>query len=90
VIIFLPVVVLLLVFGFVSGSATLDVLLPMVIVLAAGAAFVSYVLREGRPAQNPAVRQMPTDHLRRQMYLALRPQRRAFRQQQDQKKEESD
>jgi hypothetical protein len=81
VVIFLPVVLLLLAFGLLSGATNLVVLLPMVLALGAGAVFVGIALRDGRPPRDPSVRQLPTDHLRRQMYLALRPHRRATRQQ---------
>ena len=75
--------VVLLVFSFASGSTELMVLMPMVLVVAAGGAFVAFVLREGQARQDSSVRRLPTDHLRRQMYLALRPPRRAKRQQED-------
>jgi hypothetical protein len=76
VVIFLPVVLLLLAFGVLGGAGTnFVVLLPMVVMLGAGAFVVSNVLREARPPRNPSVRQLPTDHLRRQMFLALRPRR---------------
>lgn len=74
--IFLPLVVLLLVLGMVGGAGSnLVVLLPMVLMLGAGAVFVTIAMRDGRPPSNPSVRQLPTDHLRRQMFLALRPHR---------------
>jgi hypothetical protein len=80
VVIFLPLVMVLLVFGVVAGQTSLIVLLPMVLVLAGGAVFVGIAMRDGRRPPDPSVRQLPTDHLRRQLYLALRPQRRAARQ----------
>jgi hypothetical protein len=88
VVILLPAVLLVVViFTFSSGSMGLMVLLPMLLVVAAGGAFVNFVLQEGRARRDMSVRQIPTDHLRRQMYMALRPQRRAIRQQQQQEKE---
>jgi hypothetical protein len=76
VVILLPIVLLLLVFGMLGTAGTsFVVLLPMLIVLGAGAAVVTMVLRDARPPRNPSVRQLPTDHLRRQMFLALRPRR---------------
>jgi hypothetical protein len=76
----LPVVLLLLVIGLLIGQTSAFVLLPMLLALGAGTIVVGHVLREGRPKRGPSVRQLPTDHLRRQMYLALRPNRRSTRQ----------
>ena len=76
VVILLPLILLILVFGVLGGGGnSFLLLLPMALVLSAGAAVVTKVLREGRPPPNPSVRQLPTDHLRRQMFLALRPRR---------------
>jgi hypothetical protein len=76
VVIFLPLVLLVLVFGVLGGGGSnVVVLLPMVLMLGAGAVFVGIAMRDGRPPPNPSVRQLPTDHLRRKMYLALRPHR---------------
>ncbi len=81
-VILLPLVLLVLVFGVLGGGGgNFVVLLPMMLVLGAGVFVVTNVLREARPPRNPSVRQLPTDHLRRQMFLALRP-RRPRRQQQ--------
>jgi hypothetical protein len=74
-VVFLPLVVVLLVFGLLSGGTNVALLLPTMLVLGAGAVFVTVALRDGRPPRDPSVRQLPTDHLRRQMYLALRPPR---------------
>ena len=74
-VIFLPVVLVLLIFGLVSGETNIVLLLPMLFVLGAGVGFVAIAMRDGRTPRNPSVRQLPTDHLRRQMYLALRPRR---------------
>ena len=82
------VLVVLLVFSFASGSTELMVLMPMVLVGAAGGIFVTFVLREGQARRDMSVRRMPTDHLRRQLYMALRPQRRAIRLQKEQQQEE--
>ncbi len=78
--IFLPLVVLLLVFGVLGGSTNMVVLLPMALMLGLGAGFVTFVLRDGQKPPDRSVRQLPTDHLRRQMYMALRSGRRAARQ----------
>jgi hypothetical protein len=77
----LPIVLLLLAVGLLIGQTSFFVLLPMFLALGAGGVVVGKVLREGRPKRGPSVRQLPTDHLRRQMYLALRPNRRSTRQQ---------
>jgi hypothetical protein len=72
----LPIIVLLFIIGLMGrGGTGMLVLLPIVIMVGAGAVVVSMVLHEGRPKRNPSVRQLPTDHLRRQMFLALRPNR---------------
>jgi hypothetical protein len=69
------VVGLVLVFGLSTGSPAIILLLPVVL-SGGGAAFViSKVLKEGRRPPDRSVRQLPTDHLRRQMYVALRPRR---------------
>jgi hypothetical protein len=89
VVILLPAVLLvLLVFSYASGSTELMVLMPMVLVVAAGGIFVTFVLREGQARRDLSVRRMPTDHLRRQVYMALRPQRRAIRLQREQQEQE--
>ena len=80
-VIVLPIVLVLLVFVMGSGGTRLVLLLPMALVLGAGAVVISVVLREARPGQGRYVRRLPSDHLRRQLYLAMRPPRRAERQQ---------
>jgi hypothetical protein len=75
VVIFLPLILVLLVFGALSGQTSIVVLLPMAAVLAAGAVFITIAMRDGRRPPDPSVRVLPTDHLRRQLYLALRPPR---------------
>ena len=90
-VILLPVVLLvLLIFSYASGSTDLMVLTPMVLVGVAGGIFVTVVLREGEARRDSSVRRMPTDHLRRQLYLALRPQRLAVRLQKEQPRQEPD
>jgi hypothetical protein len=74
-VIFLPLIVVLLVFGLLSGSTNIVLLLPMAVVLGAGAVFITIAMRDGRRTPDRSVRQLPTDHLRRQLYLALRPRR---------------
>ena len=59
------------------------VLLPIVVMAGAGAVVIRMVLHEGRPPRNPSVTQLPTDHLRRQMFMALRPNRGKRRQERD-------
>lgn len=72
----LPLIVLLFVIGLMArGGSGMLVLLPIVVMLGAAAVVVSMVQREGRPPRNPSVRELPTDHLRRQMFMALRPRR---------------
>jgi hypothetical protein len=80
-VVFLPLVLALLVVALLSGATSFLVLLPMVLALGAGAVFVGIALKDGHKPPDPSVRTLPTDHLRRQLYLALRPQRRAQRQQ---------
>ena len=74
-VIVLPLVLVLLAFGLLSGAANTVVLLPVILLLGAGAVFINIALQEGRRPPNRSVRQLPTDHLRRQMYMALRPRR---------------
>ena len=75
-VILLPLVLVLLAFGLLAGGATnIVVLLPVVLMLGAGAVFINIALRDGRRPPDRSVRQLPTDHLRRQMYMALRPHR---------------
>jgi hypothetical protein len=73
VVILLPLVLVLLVFGLLSGSTNIVLLLPAAIFLGAGAVFITIAMRDGRKPPDRSVRQLPTDHLRRQMYMALRP-----------------
>ena len=80
-VIFLPLVLLLLVFGLASGETNIVFLLPTLLALGAGAVFVTIALRDGRSKRDRSVPTLPTDHLRRQMYMALRPHR--FRQRRD-------
>jgi hypothetical protein len=75
VVIFLPVVLLLLVAGLLSGGTSFVVLLPMVVMLGAGAVFITIALRDGQRPPDRSVRQLPTDHLQRKMFMALRPPR---------------
>ena len=70
-----PVILLLLGFWLFSGSASMLVLLPIVVTAGAGAFVIARVLREGRRPPDRSVRQLPSGHLQRQMYLALRPRR---------------
>lgn len=74
-VIFLPLVLVLFVFGLLSGGTNIVFVLPMLVALGLGAVFVTIAMRDGRPTRNPSVRTLPTDHLRRQMFLALRPHR---------------
>lgn len=84
----LPIIVLLFVVGLMGrGGTGMLVLLPIVIMVGAAAVVVSMVIHEGRPRRNPSVRQLPTDHLRRQMFLALRPNRGKRRQGRDRPEE---
>ncbi|MEW6472274.1 MAG: hypothetical protein AB1679_08385 [Actinomycetota bacterium] len=78
-IIFLPLILLFLVFGVLSGQTNIVFLLPTLLLLGAGAVFVTIALRDGRPKRDPSVRSLPTDHLRRQLHLALRPHRNSER-----------
>jgi hypothetical protein len=70
-----PLVIVFVLFGLASGSGFIMVLTPVVLFGSLAAAFITFVLREGRRAPNRSVRQLPTNHLQRQMYMALRPRR---------------
>ena len=70
-----PIVVLLVLFALASGSGFIMILFPVVLFGSLAAAFIGFVLKEGRRPPDRSVRQLPTDHLRRQMYKALRPPR---------------
>jgi hypothetical protein len=74
-VILLPLVLVLLAFGLLGGGTNMVVMLPVVFMLGAGAVFINIALRDGRRPPDRSVRQLPTDHLRRQMYMALRPRR---------------
>ena len=74
-VIFLPLVVVFLVFGLLSGATNIVLLLPAGLLLGVGAVFITIAMRDRRPTTDRSVRQLPTDHLRRQMYMALRPRR---------------
>lgn len=74
-VIVLPLVLVLLAFGVLSGETNLVLLLPMLLLLGAGAVFITIALRDGPRTTDRSVRRLPTDHLRRQVYLALRPPR---------------
>jgi hypothetical protein len=76
VVILLPFVLVVLVFGLLGGGrSSFMVLLPMAFALGAGTFVVTMVLRDAKPPRNPGVRQLPTEHLQRHMYKALRPRR---------------
>jgi len=68
-------IVLVLLLGLLSGSTSIIILLPVVVFGGLAAVFITTVIREARPPINRSVRQLPTGHLQRQMYLALRPRR---------------
>ena len=72
-VIFLPIVLLLLVFALASGATSGFFLLPTIVALGAGVVVIRVAMRDGRAKPDPSVRTLPTDHLRRQMYRALRP-----------------
>ena len=74
-VIFLPLILVLLAFGVMSGNSNLVVLLPTALVLGAGAVFINIAMRDGRRPPDRSVRRLPTGHLQRQMYMALRPRR---------------
>lgn len=82
-VIFLPLVLVLLIFGLVRGETNILFLLPTLIVLAAGAAFMSIAMRDGQKKRDPSVRTLPSDHLRRQVYMAVRPHRSRQRRSRD-------
>jgi len=76
VVILLPFVLVVLAFGLLGGGrSSFMVLLPMAFALGAGTFVVIMVLRDAKPPRNPGVRQLPTEHLQRHMYKALRPRR---------------
>ena len=76
VVILLPFVLVVLVIGLLGGGrSSFMVLLPMAFALGAGTFVVTMVLRDAKPPRNPGVRQLPTEHLQRHMYKALRPRR---------------
>lgn len=75
-VILLPFVLVVLAFGLLGGGrSSFMVLLPMAFALGAGTFVVIMVLRDAKPPRNPGVRQLPTEHLQRHMYKALRPRR---------------
>jgi len=70
-----PLVVVLVLFALASGSGFIMVLFPVVLFGSLAAAFIGFVLKDGRRAPDRSIRQLPTNHLQRQMYMALRPRR---------------
>jgi hypothetical protein len=75
-VILLPFVFVVLIIGLMGGGrSSFMVLLPMAFALGAGTFVVTMVLRDAKPPGNPGVRQLPTEHLQRHMYKALRPRR---------------
>ena len=68
-------ILLVLFFGLASGSTGIIILLPVVVFGGLAAVFITSVIRDARPPANRSVRRLPTGHLQRQMYLALRPRR---------------
>ena len=86
-IIFLPLVLLFLVFGLFSGQTNIVLVLPMLLTLGAGAIFVSIAMRDGREKRDPSVPTLPADHLRRHMYLTVKPHRLTQRRSPDVKSE---
>jgi hypothetical protein len=76
VVVLLPIVLVVLVVGLLGGGrSSFMVLLPMAFALGAGMFLITMVLRDAKPPRNPGVRQLPTEHLQRHMYKALRPRR---------------
>jgi hypothetical protein len=76
VVVLLPIVLVVLVVGLLGGGrSSFMVLLPMAFALGAGTFLITMVLRDAKPPRNPGVRQLPTEHLQRHMYKALRPRR---------------
>jgi hypothetical protein len=86
-VIFLPLVLVLLVFGLLAGETNIVFLVPMLLTLAVGAVFVNIAMRDGRRKRDPSVPTLPADHLRRQVYMALRPHRSRQRRRRDAKSE---
>ena len=75
-VILLPFVFVVLIAGLMGGGrSSFMVLLPMAFALGAGTFVITMVLRDAKPPRNPGVRQLPTEHLQRHMYKALRPRR---------------
>jgi len=68
-------ILLVLFLGLLSGSTTIIILLPVIVFGGLAAVFIHIAMRDARPPINRSVRQLPTGHLQRQMYLALRPRR---------------
>lgn len=74
--ILLPFVFIVVIAGLMGGGrSSFMVLLPMAFALGAGTFVVTMVLRDAKPPKHPGVRQLPTEHLQRHMYKALRPRR---------------
>jgi hypothetical protein len=86
-IIFLPLILLLLVFGLLSGETNIVFVLPTLLMLGAGVGFVAIALRDGGQRRDPSVPTLPADHLRRHMYRTVRPHRLTQRGNRDAKAE---
>jgi hypothetical protein len=74
-VIVLPVILVVLLLGLAGGSSNFIVLLPIIIFGGGGAVFIAIAMRDGRKPPDRSVRRLPTGHLERQIYLAVRPRR---------------
>jgi hypothetical protein len=83
----IPFVIVVVLFTLMRGDSFLLVLLPTVVMVGLGVVFVSIALQDGRSMRHRSVRRLPTDHLRRQLFLALRPTRPGSRRNRDRKPE---
>ncbi len=74
-VIVLPIILMVLLLGLLGGSTNFIVMLPIIIFGGGGAVFIGIAMRDGRKTPDRSVRRLPTGHLERQIYRALRPPR---------------
>jgi hypothetical protein len=71
-VIFLPLLLMLLVLSAMRGETNIILLLPMGLMLALGAVFVTIALGDGTRKKDPSIPVLPTNPLSRQLHSALR------------------
>ena len=74
-VIFLPLFLTLMVLGMLRGGTNMVLLLPMLLMLGAGAIAVTIAMRDGRRRRDRSIPVLPDNPLSRRMRATLRPKR---------------